>query len=173
MFNHLHPLFDFFLGVFEKFEYGAAHLYFYLLLTPCAFLAKFHCDVSCCSATQEGTAVSQRFGWGGRNTALELCNRVTSSGAHKWTRSCLSTVTGGPAKKSFVTLSQRVVLMLCAPVRSCSVSFALCLHLLDWTHTLRGSVSQMHADKLAHESAKTRLDLFSLRAHTHTLALLI
>lgn len=99
---------------------------------------------------------------GSRYSAFGVCNFVTSSTNSKWTQPAPSTPTGGPAKKGFVTLSQRVVLMRRSSVRSHSFSFALCLHPLDWVHTQRGSVSQMHADKLAHESERIR---FVQRTH--------
>ena len=124
----------------------------------------------CLPAHQRAAASQHSSGSGSHNSAFGVCNCVTSSIASKWTQPALSTLTGGPAKKGFVTLSQRVVLMLCSTVRSHSFSFALCLQLLHWVHTLRGSVSQMHADKLAHESEEIR---FVQRAHiyTHTHAL--
>lgn len=116
-----------------------------------------------CSTT-ERSSVSQLL-WIRHNSAFGVCNCVTSSIASKLTQPVLSTLTGGPAKKGFVTLSPRVGLMLCSTVKSHSFSFALCLHPLHWVHMQRGSVLQMHADKLGHESEKIG---FVQRAHTHT-----
>lgn len=65
-----------------------------------------------------------------------------------------------------MTLSQRLLLTLCSAVRGHCVSLAPRLCLSDGLHALRGSVSLMCADKLAHESVKIR---FVQRAHKHML----
>lgn len=139
--------------------------YPYILCCFLCFWGKWVLAFPLCLPVQHRAAesLSTSLDQGVITQPLEYCNCVTSNLASKLLQPVLSTLTGGPAKKGFMTLSQRVAFMRCSPVRSHSFSLAFCLHLLHWVHTQRGNVSQMHADKLTHESGKIR---FVQRKHT-------
>lgn len=109
------------------------------------------------------------FGSGSHVLAFGVCNCVTSSIASKLTQPVLSTLTGGPAKKGFVTLSRRVALMLCSTVRSHSFSFALSAS-ISYTEYIRKEEMYHKCMQTSLPMNQRGLDLFSAHTHAHALS---